>query len=111
MLHSHFKGATRVLQKSYKNVTRVLEGCYNGVTYFNKGVVMVFYCCFNECYLSVTKVFYGRHNVVTLLFQWCDMQECHIRSDMSIVTRSDKSRVTSQGVRLKSGMSRVTSFN
>ena len=87
-----------VLQKSYKNVTRVLEGCYNGVTCFYKGVVMVFHWCFNEvmrvlqeCYLSVKKVFYGCYNVVTLLFQWCDMQECHIRSDMSIVTTSDKS--------------------
>ena len=34
-------------------------------------------------------MFYGRYNVVTLLFQWCDMQECHIRSDMSIGTTSD----------------------
>ena len=48
MLHRHFKGATWMLQKSYKNVKRVLEGCYNGVTCFYKGVVMVFYWCFNE---------------------------------------------------------------
>ena len=76
---------------------------------------MVFHWCFNEvirvlqeCYLSVTKVFYGRYNVVTLLFQWCDMQECHIRSDMSIVTMSDKSRVTSQELKVKSEKSRIT---
>ena len=47
-------------------------------------------CVFQGCYKSVTwvsqKVFLGCQNVLTLIFQWVDMQECHIRSDMSRVT-------------------------
>ena len=68
------------------------------------------------------KVFLGCHKVVTHIFQWSDMQECHIRSDISRVkiqerqarvtspvlqVKSDKSRVTIQELQLKSGMSSV----
>ena len=62
------------------------------MVFLYKGVVMVFHWCFNEvmrvlkeCYLSVTKVFLGCLKVVTRLFQWSDMQEFCIRSDMSRV--------------------------
>ena len=82
---------------------------------FYKGVVMVFHWCVNEviwvlqeCYLRVTKVFLGCHKVGARLFQWSDMQGCHIRSDMSIVTKSDKSRLTSQELHVKSEKSKVT---
>ena len=69
---------------------------------------MVFHWCFNEvirvlqdCYLRVTKVFLGCHKVAARLFQWSNIQECHMRRDMSIVTKSDKSRVTSQELHVK----------
>ena len=78
--------------------------------------------CFNEIirvllYLGITKVFLGCHKDVTQVHQWSDMQECHIRSDMSRATskdlqvQSEKSRVTSQELQLKIVMSRVTSCN
>ena len=71
---------------------------------------MVFHWCFNEVIRvlqeCITEVFLGCHKVIARLFQWSDMQECHIRSDMSIVTKSDKSRVTSQELQHKGGMSR-----
>ena len=38
-----------------------------------------------DCYLGVTKVFLGCLKVVTRLFQWSDLQEFRIRSDMSRV--------------------------
>ena len=68
------------------------------------------------------KVFIGCHKVVICIFQWNDMQECHIRSDISRVkiqerqarvtsqelqVKSEKSRVTIQELQLKSGMSSV----
>ena len=38
------------------------------------------------------------HRDVIWVFQCSDMEECHIRSNMSIVTTSDKSRVISQEI-------------
>ena len=37
-------------------------------------------------YLGFTKVFLGCHKDVIRVFKWSEMQECHIRSDMSRVT-------------------------
>ena len=75
----------------------------------------MFHFCFSEvkrvlkqCYLGVTEVFLGCHKVVTRVFQWSDMQECHIRSEISRVKiQEQQAKVTSQELQVKSEKSRV----
>ena len=55
------------------------------------------------------KVFLGCQKVVTLIFQWIDMQECHIRSDISRVKIQERqARVTSQELQVRSEKSRLS---
>ena len=61
-----FTGISRVLHQSYKNVTRVFHWCLNEVT---------------RVLLGHHKGVYGVSQICYRVFQWSDMQECHIRCE------------------------------
>ena len=78
-------GVSSMLEVNNKGVSRVLEGSHKDVKERYTGIKKVLH----QSYKNVTrvpKVFLGCHKDVTWVFQWSDMQECNIRSDMSRVT-------------------------
>ena len=91
-----FKGVSRQskgVKGHLTGISRMLQGCYKGVPTvllnFYEDVVRLFYWCFNEVIrvlLGRHKGVFGCHKDVTRVFKWSEMQECHIRSDMSRVT-------------------------
>ena len=91
MCQGCFIGVSRVLEGSHK----VVKGHYTGISrmsYKNVTNAIICYIMLQLCYMGVTwasKVFLGCNQDVTWVFQWSDMQVCHIRSDMSRVTSQE----------------------